>query len=135
MCLAAFQGNTARLSNRCSFAGNSGNACSCIIDDALWQFEPPCRASSGWARAHFAFLVQPSLPFYNIPPLFCDVVNSKLQAASTAMAFWGGNAAQRCFLRWRRYLAARRHKHHALGQATHMLILNPHYQYWKTSFC
>ena len=29
------------------------------------------------------------------------------QALNKALIFWGGNASQRCFLRWRRYVAHR----------------------------
>jgi hypothetical protein len=32
------------------------------------------------------------------------------------VAFWGGNASHRCFLRWRYYVTARRHKHQLLAQ-------------------
>lgn len=50
-----------------------------------------------------------------VPHITVDV-DKLLQAARTAMAFWGGNAAQRCFLRWRRYLAARRQKQQKLTE-------------------
>lgn len=39
-----------------------------------------------------------------------------LQTKCIAMAFWGGNAAHRCFLRWRHYITARRHKHQLLAR-------------------
>jgi len=42
-------------------------------------------------------------------------VNCMLQTARTAMAFWSGNAAQRCYLKWRRYVVRQREKQEQLG--------------------